>query len=57
MTISLIKYFTVMLVCVMIQNVADCKVVHEHILDSKITLDNHMAECPALLAVMIKMPW
>ena len=41
----------------MIQNVADYKVVHEQFLDSKTTLDNHIAECPVLLAVMIKMPW
>ena len=55
---SVNKYFTVNYPTnKMIQNVADCKVVHEQILDSKITLDNHMAECPALLAVMIKMPW
>jgi hypothetical protein len=46
-----------MLVCAMIQNVADCKFVHKQLPDSKIILDNHMAECPALLAVMIKMQW
>ena len=48
---------TVMLVCVLIQNVADCKFVHKQLLDSKIILDNHIAEFPALLAVMIKMQW
>ena len=48
---------TVMLVCVLIQNVADCKFVHKQRLDPKIILDNHIAEFSVLLAVMIKIQW
>ena len=58
MSMSVNKNFTVNYpMNKMIQNVADYKVVHEQFLDSKTTLDNHIAECPVLLAVMIKMPW